>query len=38
VGCSGATFRVRLHRARRRLERVLCTDSPLEPRFNEEEA
>jgi DNA-directed RNA polymerase specialized sigma24 family protein len=37
VGCSGATFRVRLHRARRRLERVLSADSPLEPRFNEEE-
>jgi RNA polymerase sigma-70 factor (ECF subfamily) len=38
VGCSSAAFRVRLHRARRRLERVLCAGPPLEPRFNEEEA
>ncbi|HVA30255.1 MAG TPA: sigma-70 family RNA polymerase sigma factor [Gaiellaceae bacterium] len=38
VGCSSPAFRVRLHRARRRLERVLSLDSPVEPRLNEEQA
>lgn len=38
VGCSGAAFRVRLHRARRRLELALSADPPFEPRLHEGEA
>jgi RNA polymerase sigma-70 factor (ECF subfamily) len=38
AGCSSATFRVRLHRARRHLERALSTDPPLAPRITQEEA
>jgi RNA polymerase sigma factor (sigma-70 family) len=38
LGCSGPTFRARLHRARRRLERTLTPIAPLEGRLCEEES